>query len=159
MQLLTTACASSTTFNKQLDSSPSVHYWKITAILTTIMSVLLILIYIATLLFFLRKIRKARCSVVQQHKAIEFATEEYIHSLSQPKRNRKLESMCANDSYMQPTDFYKELQMIDYNHVYATPSRDIDKGTCSGSASFNDCVQNPAYQIGSYQSESGISVK
>lgn len=122
-------------------------------------------IYITTVIILLRKLKKTLTATERYNSTNE--NQNQINNIneasiqfrinSREKRMGVPESMCSNDAYnnMKNPIETDELpyQELDYNHVYASPFKrieniEIDSGSC------DHYVQNPAYQIGSYQSES-----
>ena len=78
-----------------------------------------------------------------------------------PRRHTEmLESMYTNNIYIERNqiDEYTNLELQDYNHVYATPFKKQDLDIYSSSMESTAALTpNPAYQVGSYRSDSSLS--
>ena len=157
---------SSVNLEEQINDTPG-NYWMIVAIIMAIVCFGLLVICIITVLILL-KIRKGKTStdtVMQQYSMDENSRmvvanmRDGIHSR---RHTEMLESMYTNMIYIERNqiDDYTSLEMQDYNHVYTSPFRkqEFDIHSSSMLESTVALTPNPAYQIGSHQSDSSYDL-
>ena len=130
----------------------------VATIIILITFIILVLIYIATVVILLRKLKKIIAVDASQKNEIRNESLVQFRLNSRDKRVGMPESMCSNDAYMKnpiETELpYQEIKVLDYSHVYASPFRKSEDRQIDSVGSCDHYVQNPAYQIGSYLSNS-----
>ena len=166
--ILQSATSCGVSLEQQISDGP-VTYWMIVAIIMTLVCFGLLVICIITVLVLL-KTRKGKlsiciglpktvmqqCRMEKDSRRVDANMRDGIH----PRRHTEmLESMYTNNIYIErnQSDEYTNLELQDYNHVYATPFKKQDFDIYSSSMESTAALTpNPAYQVGSLQSDSSL---